>query len=80
MTTRCDYKGLEGQRHKCRGKAELLRLGLTLQEAEQQVNGFESLVAGLAAGHAHLPFPDVSQWQVTEHLVFCQHLLKYLKT
>ncbi len=51
--------------------AGLLRLGLTLQEAEQQVNGFESLVPSLATGHAHLPLPDVSKRQVTEHLVIC---------
>lgn len=52
-------------------KAELLRLRRTLKQAEQQVNGFESLVPSLATGHAHLPLPDVSQWQMTEHLVIC---------
>ncbi|TNN64739.1 hypothetical protein EYF80_025045 [Liparis tanakae] len=49
-------------------------------EAEQQVNGFEALVPSLAAGHAHLPLPDVSQRQVTEHWLIGQHLLQYLKT
>lgn len=68
------------KKEKCTSKAGLLRLGLTLQEAEQQVNGFEALVSSLATGHAHLPLPDVSQWQVAEHLVICQHLLQYLKT
>lgn len=46
--------------------AGLLRLGLALQEAEQQVNGFEALASCLAAGHAHLPLPDVSQRQVAK--------------
>lgn len=44
--------------------AGLLRLGRALQEAEQQVNGFEALASCLATGHTHLPLPDVSQWQV----------------
>lgn len=68
------------KKENCTRKAGLLRLGLTLQEAEQQVNGFEALVPSLATGHAHLPLPDISQWQVAEHLVICQHLLQYLKT
>lgn len=47
-------------------KAGLLRLGLALQEAEQQVNGFEALASCLTTGHTHLPLPDVCQWQVAE--------------
>lgn len=44
--------------------AGLLRLGPALQEAEQQVNGFEALASCLTAGHTNLPLPDVCQWQV----------------
>lgn len=40
-------------------RAGLLRLGLALQEAEQQVNGFEALASCLTTGHTHLPLPDV---------------------
>jgi len=46
-----------------------LRLGLTLQQTEQQVNGFKSLASSLATGHTHLPLPDISQRQTTEHSI-----------
>lgn len=49
-----------------RSGAGLLRLGRALQEAQQQVNGFEALASCLATGHAHLPLPDVSQGQVSQ--------------
>lgn len=43
------------------------------------MDGFQPLATCLATGHAHLPFPDVVQWQVDENLVVCQHLLEYLE-
>lgn len=68
MCKSCNLKLLNEDR---KGKANirragLSRLGLALQEAEQQVNGFEALASRLATGHAHLPLPDVRKWQVAK--------------
>lgn len=60
--------------------AGLSLLGRTLEEAKQQVDGFQALATRLATGHAHLPLPDVVQRQVDENLVVSQHLLEYLET
>lgn len=61
----------EKRRKEYVGEDDLLRCGLTLQEAEQQVNGFETLVSSLTTGHAHLPLPDVGQWKMTQDLLVC---------
>ena len=61
-----------------KGGASLLRL--TLKKAEQQMDGFQTLVSCLAASHAHLPLPDIGQWEMSEDLVVGQHLFQDLET
>lgn len=54
-------------------------VGAAARDPQKQVDGFQSLMAGLATSHTHQPFPNLGQGEVWHNPFFGQHLLQNLE-